>query len=158
MAGIARRKILLTAISSPLVLSGIWGDTDRKTLHNFDGTPVQRAKDPQNMDSLEREHYIEITAPETVSLEKPFDVTFTLPNHEMTRSHHISWLRVLYDTELVSFITLAPVWQRPKVTLSLVMTRPALLGAVVQCSRHKLWGNWIPLQIAPEDTESPPQP
>lgn len=155
MAAIARRKLLLSALSGPFVLAQAGGPVEPRELAEFDGAPIQRIRDLQNMSVLEEEHLIKVDLPARIIVGEPFKATLSLPNHPRTGLHHVTWLRVFVERQMITFMTFAPVWQHPEVTLTLELTRGDRIEAVAACSRHAIWGMAAPITVA-GDTPQPP--
>ena len=101
------------------------------------------------MTAVEKEHCIRIDVPDEIKPTEPFKISFSMPDHPMTIAHHISWMRLFVDTDMVSFVTLAPVWQRPDVTLTLTLATGKRIDVVAECNLHNLWGMSAPLNFAP---------
>ncbi len=149
MIEIPRRKVLLGTLAGPLIL-GQLGSIDKPAeIPDLDGRPIRRISDTKNMTAIEKQHYIQIDVPKEVKPGEPFKVSFSMPNHPMTIAHHISWMRLFVDVDLVSFVTLAPVWQRPDVTLTLTLATGKRIEVVAECNLHNLWGMSVPLGFAP---------
>ncbi len=155
MPDLPRRKLLLSAFAAPLIFPRLF-ERGPDELTDIEGRPIQRAKDPDNMTDVEREHLITIDAPDSAAPGEPFKVTFSLPDHPMTAFHHVTILRIFVDRSQVCWLTLAPIWQRPDVTLTLTLPKDSLIEAVAECNRHGLWAASRYITIAPLDaTEAP---
>jgi len=149
MVDVPRRSILKGALFGPVIWSiGPLGK-EGLPLDDIEGTPVQKIADPNNMTPLEEAHLIKIDCPAEVVATEPFNLTVSLPNHPMAKNHHIAWLRVYLDRDLVTFVTLAPVWQKPEVTFTFTFDKGHRIDVVADCNQHGLWGMPFPIVIKP---------
>ena len=87
----------------------------------------------------------------------PKSTTKLMPNHPNNKVHHITWLRVYIDNDLVTFVTFAPTWQKPEATFTFAFPKGGRIDAVVECTLHGLWGMSAPIRIIPS-TEMPSAP
>ena len=155
MGGIARRDVLLSAFSGPLILAQTGGPRRPTETAEFDGSAIQRISDQQNMSATEKEHLIQIDLPAEVKPCQPFQAAFSLPNHPSTGLHHIMWMRVFVERQMVCYVTLAPVLTHPAVTLTLELPRGGRIDALAACNRHATWGMSAPITVA-SDVPQPP--
>lgn len=172
MGMIDRRKLLAGALAVPLVFSRtvLGEETAAKdpagdpaedvmdvvdvveadkyfTLPTLEDRPIQLAGEGEEISMHQREHLVEIALPERIEAARPFKATFRLPNHPNLREHHISWMRVFLDKQLVSYITFVPSWQKPEVTLTLQLPKGHVIQAVAECNRHELWGGAAGIKV-----------
>jgi len=157
MKGIPRRKVLLGA--APLVLGGLsaparlpagrlGGRPPDRPMDDLEGRAIRRIDETGELDTLQREHLIEIDAPNEVKAGEPFQATVRLPDHPSTTEHHVAWMRVFVDDDLITFLTFAPVWQRPEVTFTFALSGGSRLDAVIECNKHDLWGMARPISVS----------
>ena len=144
---IARRDILKGVVLGGLVLPQIGFGQELAERKDLEGRPIQRIKDPNAMTDLEKEHQILIEVPPEVRAGEPFKVSFTMPNHPMERNHHVFWARTFLDNDGVSYMTFAPIWQRPETTLAYTFGSGSRLEVVAECNLHGLWGASVPLNV-----------
>jgi len=149
MTGIPRRGVLKgallgAAIGWPIKISGKIPD-----IREVDGIEVHRIADPDNMTAVEKEHFIQIDWPKQVAAGEPFKATFSLPNHPMAKNHYIYSMRVYIDAELATYVTFAPVWQKPEVTFTFALGEGQRVDCVVQCTVHGMWGTTAPFYVKP---------
>ncbi len=149
-----RRDLLKGAVAGGIVIVQAAVALAAPELNDLEGRPIQKIKDPSAMTDLEREHLITIGVPREIRANEPFAVSFALPNHPMQRYHHIFWARTYLDNQGVSFMTFAPMWQRPEATLTYTFWQGSRLDVVAECNRHGLWGASVPLNIVGGSLES----
>jgi superoxide reductase len=146
MHKIPRRTLLFSALAAPAALAH--GALDEPPfLQDIEGRPIQRIADPANMSAHEREHLIEIVLPDEIKANEPFSATFRLPNHPFSNAHHIAWMRVFVDKQLLSYVTFAPRWMKPEATFTLQFTKANHIEAVAECNSHGIWGAIAPITI-----------
>lgn len=117
------------------------------TLPDLEDRPIKLAGEGEEISQHKREHLVEIALPETIEAARPFKATFRLPNHPNLREHHISWMRVFVDRQLISYITFVPSWQKPEVTLTLQLPKGHVIQALAECNRHELWGKAVGIKV-----------
>ncbi len=137
----------MAATGTPLLFAQTERSEKGRLLADFDGTDIQRIADPANMSQHELEHLIEIALPAEIRSNEPFKAVFSLPNHPNSTAHHVTWMRIFVDNQLISFLTLAPVWVKPDLTLTLQLPKGSRIEALAECNKHGLWGNAAPVQI-----------
>jgi superoxide reductase len=107
-------------------------------------TQINRAKDPNNLTSLEQAHVpgINITGP--VKAGEPFKVTVRIGEghmHPSTHDHFIQWIE-LYNGDLqLAHVDLSPATSKPEVTFTVVLDKPSMLKVRQNCNLHGTWEN-----------------
>jgi desulfoferrodoxin (superoxide reductase-like protein) len=149
MIEIPRRKVLVGAVVGGLAWAQVRFSGKVREMNDVEGRPIQRVKDPNAMTDLEKEHLVVVTVPPEIIAGEPFKITMAMPNHPMLNSHHVFWMRTYIDTDTVSYMTFAPVWQRPEATITCTFYSGTRLDVVAECNLHGLWGAYAALNIKP---------
>jgi desulfoferrodoxin-like iron-binding protein len=147
MGAIARRDMLKGVVLGGLMLPQVSFGQEPPERTDLEGRPIQRIKDLSAMTELEKEHLITIEVPAEVKATEPFEVKIAMPNHPMERTHHVFWARTYLDNDGVSYMTFAPIWQRPETTLSYTFGPGSRLEVIAECNLHGLWGASVPLNM-----------
>jgi superoxide reductase len=103
---------------------------------------MNRAKDMDKLEDLEKKHLPIIDMPDSVKKNQEFDVTIMvgkLMKHPNENTHFIEWIELYADELFVSRIDLVPVVGRPKVTLSMSFGESHKLIARARCNLHGIW-------------------
>jgi len=147
MQDIARRDVLRGALLGPLVWSVGEIGTGVPELKDLEGRKIEKIADVENMSAIEKEHFIKIELPDNIRAGEPFEARFSMPDHPNGKVHHITWLRVFLDDDLVTFVTFAAVWQKPEATFTFVFAKGGRIDAVAECTMDGLWGMSAPIVI-----------
>ena len=140
MDKIPRRRVLFGALSTPILLGGWNALAAPEELSDLEGRPIQRVANVDDMTSLERHHLITLDMPDEIRYKEPFKVTVNMAEHPMVPEHYIVWMRLFVDRDAISYVTLAPTWQRPEITFTLTLDRGAGLDLIAECNQHGLYG------------------
>ena len=146
MEGIGRRSVLKKAVLGGVILPGFLAQRDPREIREIGGRPIRRTEANAETAS-DRQHTLVITLPAEVREGEPFKLTISMPEHPIVAEHHITWMRLFLDEDAVSFVTIAPFWQKPEVTFTLTLSKGSLITAVAECNMDGLWGTSVPLVI-----------
>jgi len=163
MDGLARRELLKEAALGvalmPVVTAGMAAAAAEREeakgmmkemageMMELEGKPIHRIKDLKNMTDMEKAHLVTIDLPTEVKAGEAFKATFNMPNHPMMKAHHIMWMRVYLDGELISTTTFTPEVARPEVTLTFTLAKGRKFEAIGDCNLHGLWAMSAPIEI-----------
>jgi len=147
MAGATRRRVLLSALAGPVLFAPENRFKEPSVFPDFEGRAIQRVDESSELSPHEREHIIEIEIPETVKVGEPFQARISMPHHPKSGSHHIMWMRVFVDKQMVSYMTFAPEWVRPATALTLELPPAGRIEVLAECNLHAIWGKALPLDF-----------
>lgn len=145
MAGTTRRSMLLSALAGPVIFAQGQRMTVPRAFADFEGREIQRLDDSAELSPHELEHVLEIAIPEAVKVGGAFEARFSLPNHPKTGSHHMMWMRIFVDNQMVSYMTFAPKWVQPRAALTLELPAARRIEVIAECNLHGIWGKAVPV-------------
>lgn len=145
MAGTTRRSILLSALAGPVAFAQEQRTSAPPAFADFHGRAIQRPDESTELLPHEREHVIEIEMPEAIKVDAPFDLSFSMPNHPKNGPHHLMWMRIFVDNQMVSYMTFAPKWVQPRAALTLELPAARRIEIIAECNRHGIWGKAVPV-------------
>lgn len=102
---------------------------------------INRAKNPNQLEGLERGHVPMIMAPDTAETGKPFEVEIQVGEkmHEMIPTHYIDWVDLYADEIFLTKIILTPNFTQARFRATLTLNKSSTLRAIEHCNLHGLW-------------------
>ncbi len=103
---------------------------------------INRVKNPGQYEGHEKGHLPVIIAPKRVKYLEPFTVTIKVgPKsiHDMVPFHYIDWISLYVDEVQINTVVIAPLFNRPIVSLELTLEKSAVLKAQEHCNLHGIW-------------------
>jgi superoxide reductase len=105
---------------------------------------INKPKDPSNMSDLEKKHLPNIECPDTVEINKPFDVTINIGSgldHPSEQAHFIQWIELSRGNCDITREYLQPVFSMPRVTFRIRLDKDTKLVVRESCNLHGIWEN-----------------
>ncbi|MCK4937741.1 MAG: class II SORL domain-containing protein [Methanosarcinales archaeon] len=103
---------------------------------------------PANAEDLtdaEKKHIPVISSSDSVKPGEPFEVSVTVGSipHVMEPAHHIQWIELYANEEILGKVSLTPGFTKATTTLTVVMETTGIitLKAIERCNVHGLWEN-----------------
>ena len=101
---------------------------------------VQKAKDPENLTTLEQMHLPWIWIPDFIKRGKKFEVDVKIGEveHSMTDEHYVSCVELYVDGKLIERKELK-IAGLPEVKFEVSLQKDAMLKIKAECNLHGMW-------------------
>lgn len=103
---------------------------------------INHVKTPGKYEGHEKSHTPVIIAPRRVKHLEPFAVRIEVgPEtiHDMIPFHYIDWISLYVGDVQINNIVVTPLFNRPIVTLDLMLEQTSILRAQEHCNLHGIW-------------------
>ena len=113
---------------------------------------VNRAKDPQQKETVEQKHLPVIEVPGEIKAEQFFNVKIKVGEieHPNENGHFIQWIELFVSDVYLGRFDFAPVMTKPEITIPLSIAhegRKTVLRAVSRCNLHGIWESTKEVEI-----------
>lgn len=109
----------------------------------FDG--MNHPANAEDLTDAEKKHIPVISSSDSVKPGEPFEVSVTVGSipHVMEPAHHIQWIELYANEEILGKVSLTPGFTKATTTLTVVMETTGIitLKAIERCNVHGLWEN-----------------
>lgn len=112
---------------------------------------VNRVRDTEHMNDLEREHVVAIAAPEQITADEPFEVVIEVGehmSHPKEPTHYIDFIDLYADDTYIARLDLTPKMTSPVMKAQISLSHAhGVLRAFAHCNIHGIWEGRMPIQV-----------